>query len=83
MAGHNEIKHKLCKEIAQDLGGSLKEVQSVVDSQFKHAFDVIAKGEFKAAKIPYIGKFHALPGRIKNVNNINAIIQRRRISGNS
>ncbi len=83
MATRNEIKHELCKEIAEDLGGSVTEVSKVVESQFKFAKGVIATGDFQPAKLPYIGKFHALPGRVRKINNINAIIQRRRISGDS
>ena len=40
-------------------------------------------GEFDTVRMPYLGKFTVKPGRVKMLNNKNAIIQRRKLSGDN
>jgi nucleoid DNA-binding protein len=46
----------------------ISKVEDIVYSQFNFVGKVIRDGEFKAVRLPYIGKFHVNPGRLKHLN---------------
>jgi nucleoid DNA-binding protein len=47
----------------------INKVKEAVYYQFKYASDVIKDGKFESIRLPYLGKFHVLPGRLKYLNN--------------
>lgn len=83
MGKRNEVKQEIYKEIAQATGSSISEVEKCVETQFKFIEKIVKRGEFDTVRMPYLGKFTVKPGRIKMLNNKNAIIQRRKLSGDN
>lgn len=60
------------KSIIQNLASKhnlpISKVEEIVYHQFKFVAKVIREGEFKAVRLPYLGKFHVNPGRLKHLN---------------
>ena len=48
----------------------LQEIDSIVNSQFKFAKEIIVKGDFDTVRIPYFGKFTVDKGRVKHINRL-------------
>ena len=46
----------------------ISKVQEAVYHQFKYTSKVIREGKFEAVRLPYFGKFHVNPGRLKHLN---------------
>lgn len=44
---------------------SIQKVEEAVYHQFKYTHSVIKKGKFDAIRLPYLGKFHVVEGRLK------------------
>jgi len=83
MGKKNEVKQEIYREIASETGGTIQEIQKCVEAQFSFIEKVMKRGEFDTVRMPYLAKFSVKPGRVKMLNNKNAIIQRRKLSGNS
>jgi len=83
MGKKNEVKQEIYREIAAETGGTVQEIQKCVEAQFSFIEKVMKRGEFDTVRMPYLAKFSVKPGRVKMLNNKNAIIQRRKLSGNS
>jgi nucleoid DNA-binding protein len=83
MAKRNEVKQEIYREVAAETGGTIQEIQKCVEAQFSFIEKIIKRGEFDTVRMPYLAKFSVKPGRVKMLNNKNAIIQRRKLSGNS
>jgi len=47
----------------------IQKVEEAVYYQFKYVSTIIKQGKFEAVRLPYLGKFHVLPGRLKHLNN--------------
>jgi nucleoid DNA-binding protein len=47
----------------------IQKVEEAVYYQFKYTAEVIKKGQFQPVRLPYLGKFHVLPGRLRHLNN--------------
>lgn len=47
----------------------LNKVEEAVFYQFKYTSKIIKQGKFESVRLPYLGKFHVLPGRLKHLNN--------------
>lgn len=47
----------------------IQKIEEAVYYQFKYVSQVIKKGNFESVRLPYLGKFHVLPGRLKHLNN--------------
>ena len=73
----NKNKRVLCKEIVEENGGSLREVEEVIESQFEFLKGAMEEGAFSQVRFPYLGKFYVKPGRLSYINN--APISRRRV----
>ena len=43
-------------------------IEKVVRDQFKFTAEVIAKGEFRPMRLPYLGVFGVKPGRLEKLN---------------
>ena len=58
-------KRVLIQKLATKYSLSFKKVEEVVYYQFKYVAKVFKEGKFKAVRLPYLGKFHVVPGRLK------------------
>ena len=47
----------------------IQKVEEAVFYQFKYTARIIKEGTFQSVRLPYLGKFHVLPGRLKHLNN--------------
>jgi nucleoid DNA-binding protein len=47
----------------------IQKIEEAVYYQFKYVAKTIKQGEFQSVRLPYLGKFHVLPGRLKHLNN--------------
>lgn len=83
MGKRNEVKQEIYREIAKETGSTMQEVENCVETQFKFIEKIIRRGEFDTVRMPYLGKFTVKPSRVKYLNNKNAIIQRRKLSGDN
>lgn len=46
----------------------ISKVEEAVYHQFKFVSKTIKLGNFDAVRLPYLGKFHVKPGRLKHLN---------------
>jgi len=83
MGKRNEVKQEIYREIAKESGGTMQEIEKCVEAQFQFIERIMKRGEFDTVRMPYLGKFTVKPGRLKMLNNKNAIIQRRKLSGDN
>lgn len=58
----------IIQKLASKYNLPISKVEEVVYYQFKFTSQVIRAGEFKAVRLPYLGKFHVKPGRLKHLN---------------
>lgn len=49
----------------------LKEVENIINSQFKFVDKIIRQGNFDGIRLPYFGKFSVNPNRVKHINKLN------------
>ena len=49
----------------------LQKVEEAGMYQFKHTADLIKKGKFESVRLPFLGKFHVMPGRLKYLQKRN------------
>lgn len=45
----------------------IKKIEEAVFYQFKHVTNVMKRGEFEGIRLPYLGRFHVNPNRIKHI----------------
>lgn len=72
----NKLKREICQSIVEEDGGSMAEVEAIVDSQFQYLKYQMERGEFSTIRLPYLGKFHVKLRRLQKINN--ASIQGRK-----
>jgi nucleoid DNA-binding protein len=72
----NKVKRQICRDIVAEDGGTLAEVEQIVESQFAFVKCHMEKGEFSTVRLPYLGKFHVRLRRLQMLNH--AVIQRRK-----
>jgi len=77
MSRVNKFKHGIFKEMVSENGGTIKETEEIVESALAFTRKHIEKGEFSLVRLPFFGKFHVNPRRLKMLNN--AVFQRRKI----
>ena len=77
----NKFKHGIYKEMSSEDGGSIQEIDSIVESALEFTKKTIEKGEFSQVRLPYFGKFHVNPIRLQKLNH--EVLQRRKPSNNS
>lgn len=46
----------------------ISKIEEAVYYQFKYTSKVIREGKFESVRLPYLGKFHVNPGRLKHLN---------------
>ena len=59
----------ILQRLATKYGLSIQKVEEAVYYQFKYTACIIKEGGFESVRLPYLGKFHVLPGRLKHLNN--------------
>ena len=64
-----DMRSKIVQVLATKHGLSLKDVDKIVNSQFRCVSDTMKEGKFDEVRLPRFGIFKALPGRIKHVTN--------------
>lgn len=77
MARVNKVKREICIEIVEENGGSLDEIENIVESQFEFLRKTMERGDFSQVRMPYLGKFYVKPQRLYKLNH--AIITRRKV----
>jgi len=77
MARVNKVKRSVCEEILEENGGTLKEIENIVESQFEFLRKTMERGEFSQVRLPYLGKFHVRIHRLTKLNH--AIASRRKV----
>ena len=64
------MDHKvILQKLATKYGLPIQKVEEAVYYQFKYTACIIKDGGFESVRLPYLGKFHVLPGRLKHLNN--------------
>jgi nucleoid DNA-binding protein len=64
----NKLKYEVYKEIQDEIGSSIAEIEGVVDSQFSFIAKIIARGLFESVRLPYFGRFSVNPYRLRRLN---------------
>lgn len=64
----NKIKYEVAREIQDELGGTLQDIESVIESQFDFIKYTIEKGLFNSVRMPYFGRFWVNPYRLRKLN---------------
>lgn len=68
MLAKNKLKQEVIKEIQAELGGSVQEIESVVESQFNFIKQTMERGLFDSVRLPYFGRFKVNPYRLRKLN---------------
>lgn len=55
-------------KLASEYNLPISKIEEIIYFQFKYVGGVIKAGEFEAIRLPYLGKFHVKPGRVKHLN---------------
>lgn len=58
----------IIQKIASEHNLPLQKVEEAVYFQFKYVSDVMRQGKFESIRLPFLGKFHVTPGRLKYLN---------------
>jgi len=64
----NDLELQICREISKEIGAPVEVVMSIVRTQSKYTTHMIEHSGFEAVSLPYLGKFHVKPGRLKKLN---------------
>jgi len=78
---NDNLKERLIKEIVRENGGTVTEVQQIIDFQAQFLANTMKDGGFEGVFLPYLGKFHVIPYRIQRFND--AIIRGDRHKGDT
>jgi hypothetical protein len=62
----------ILQKIATKYNLPIQKIEEAVYYQFKYTAELIKSGSFDAIRLPYLGKFHVLPGRLKHLRNARA-----------
>lgn len=77
----NKIKEEIYKEIQEEMGGELIEIENICESQFEYLEYIMRKGGFDSVRFSYFGRFHVNPNRLKRINH--EAFQRRQFQHNN
>lgn len=61
-------ERSLIIKLASEYNLPISKIEEIVYYQFKYVSGVIKEGKFEAVRLPYLGKFHVRPGRLKYLN---------------
>ena len=62
---------KIIKELSEKYNLPKEVIEKIIRSPFKYTVQVMAKGEFKPIRHPYLGVFAVKPGRLDKLNSKN------------
>ena len=58
----------IIQKLASKYNLPIQKIEEIVYYQFKFTSKIIRDGKFEAVRLPYLGKFHVNPGRLKHLN---------------
>lgn len=58
----------IIQKIASKYNLPIQKVEEAIYFQFKYVSETIRAGQFESVRLPYLGKFHVNPGRLKHLN---------------
>ena len=59
------MERVIIQKLANKYNLSIQKVEEVVYSQFKYVNKIMKEGKFESVRLPYLGKFHVMPDRLK------------------
>lgn len=59
----------ILQKLASKYNLPIHKVEEAVYYQFRYVSQVMKAGGFEPVRLPYLGKFHVKPGRLKYLNN--------------
>jgi hypothetical protein len=62
----------ILQKLATKYNLPIQKIEEAVYYQFKYTSTLIKSGTFESIRLPYLGKFHVLPGRLKHLRNARA-----------
>jgi nucleoid DNA-binding protein len=62
----------ILQKLATKYNLPIQKIEEAVYYQFKYTSNLIKSGSFESVRLPYLGKFHVLPGRLKYLRNARA-----------
>lgn len=62
----------ILQKLATKYNLPIQKIEEAVFYQFKYVSGTIKQGEFESVRLPYLGKFHVLPGRLKHLRDARA-----------
>jgi nucleoid DNA-binding protein len=63
-------REEIIYHLANKYGLTIKQVEDIVNSQFKFTAKIIKRGNFDTIRLPYLGKFTVDKNRVKHINNL-------------
>ena len=63
------MEKAILQRLATKYNLPIQKIEEAVYHQFKYTAQIIKEGKFESVRLPYLGKFHVLPGRLKHLNN--------------
>ena len=63
-------KEEIIYYLANKYDLTLKQVEEIINSQFKFVAKIIKKGKFDTIRLPYFGKFIVDKNRVKHINKL-------------
>lgn len=62
----------ILQKLATKYNLPIQKIEEAVLYQFKYISSTIKQGDFESVRLPYLGKFHVLPGRLKHLRDARA-----------
>lgn len=63
------MEKAILQRLATKYNLPIQKIEEAVYHQFKYTAQIMKNGKFESVRLPYLGKFHVLPGRLKHLNN--------------
>jgi nucleoid DNA-binding protein len=60
-------KRVIIQKLATKYSLSFQKVEEIVFYQFKYVSKIFKEKKFESIRLPYLGKFHVIPGRLKHL----------------
>lgn len=61
----------ILQKLANKYNLPINKIKQAVFYQFKYVGNIMKEGKFEPVRLPYLGKFHVLPGRLKHLQKRN------------
>ena len=63
-------KEEVIYYLANKYDLTIKQVEEIVNHQFKFVTKIVKKGDFDTIRLPYFGKFMVNKNRVKHINRL-------------